>query len=71
MPQGDANYFAQAIMFAPSYIGRLIGNNEVGQWIQVNFSDIFGLWYNMVWLTYNYFLFFTDITVPTNKCQMI
>ncbi|RPG55016.1 MAG: preprotein translocase subunit SecY [Flavobacteriales bacterium TMED96] len=61
--------FAQAIMFAPSYIGRLIGNNEVGQWIQVNFSDIFGLWYNVVFglLIIIFTFFYTAITVPTNK----
>ena len=61
--------FAQAIMFAPSYIGRLIGNNEVGQWIQVNFSDIFGLWYNIVFglLIIIFTFFYTAITVPTNK----
>ena len=61
--------FAQAIMFAPSYVGRLIGNNEVGQWIQVNFSDIFGLWYNVVFglLIIIFTFFYTAITVPTNK----
>ncbi len=61
--------FAQAIMFAPSYIGRLIGNNEVGQWIQVNFSDIFGLWYNVLFglLIIIFTFFYTAITVPTNK----
>tara|TARA_B100001778_G_scaffold333842_1_gene343371 strand:- start:160 stop:1509 length:1350 start_codon:yes stop_codon:yes gene_type:complete len=61
--------FAQAIMFAPSYIGGLIGNNEVGQWIQVNFSDIFGLWYNIVFglLIIIFTFFYTAITVPTNK----
>jgi preprotein translocase subunit SecY len=61
--------FAQAIMFAPSYVGRLIGNNEVGQWIQVNFSDIFGLWYNIVFglLIIIFTFFYTAITVPTNK----
>ena len=40
--------FAQAIMFVPAYVGRLIGDSDVGQWLQVNFSDIFGLWYNIV-----------------------
>ena len=61
--------FAQAIMFAPSYLGRLIGNNEIGQWIQVNFSDIFGLWYNIVFglLIIIFTFFYTAITVPTNK----
>ena len=61
--------FAQAIMFAPSYLGRLIGDNEIGQWIQVNFSDIFGLWYNIVFglLIIIFTFFYTAITVPTNK----
>ena len=59
--------FAQAIMFAPSYVGRLIGNNEVGQWIQVNFSDIFGLWYNIVFgLLNNYFYLFLHSYYCTN-----
>ncbi|MGB2404047.1 MAG: preprotein translocase subunit SecY, partial [Flavobacteriaceae bacterium] len=40
--------FAQAIMFAPTYVGSLMGDSDVGQWLQVNFSDIFGLWYNIV-----------------------
>ena len=46
-----------------------IGNNEVGQWIQVNFSDIFGLWYNIVFglLIIVFTFFYTAITVPTNK----
>ena len=61
--------FAQAIMFAPSYLGRLIGDNEIGQWIQVNFSHIFGLWYNIVFglLIIIFTFFYTAITVPTNK----
>ena len=65
--------FAQAIMFAPSYVGRLIGNNEVGQWIQVNFSDIFGLWYNIVFgLLIIIFTFFTQLSQYQQiKCQMI
>ena len=40
--------FAQAIMFAPVYIGSALGDSNVGQWIQTNFSDIFGLWYNVL-----------------------
>ena len=40
--------FAQAIMFAPAYLGQAIGNNAVGQWMQASFSDIFGLWYNVL-----------------------
>ena len=27
--------FAQAIMFAPAYVGRLIGDSDTGQWLQV------------------------------------
>ena len=61
--------FAQAIMFAPAYVGGLMGDSEVGQWLQVNFSDIFGLWYNVVFalLIIIFTYFYTAITVPTNK----
>ena len=61
--------FAQAIMFAPAYAGGLIGDSDVGQWLQVNFSDIFGLWYNIVFglLIIIFTYFYTAITVPTNK----
>ena len=61
--------FAQAIMFAPAYLGGLMGDSEVGQWLQVNFSDIFGLWYNIVFglLIIIFTYFYTAITVPTNK----
>ena len=61
--------FAQAIMFAPAYVGRLIGDSDLGQWLQVNFSDIFGLWYNIVFalLIIIFSFFYTAITVPTNK----
>ena len=40
--------FAQALMFVPSYIGSAINTTSTGQWIQTNFSDIFGLWYNIL-----------------------
>ena len=61
--------FAQAIMFAPAYIGRMIGDNAVGQWMQANFSDIFGLWYSVLFafLIIIFTYFYTAITVPTNK----
>ncbi|MGB1972089.1 MAG: preprotein translocase subunit SecY [Flavobacteriaceae bacterium] len=61
--------FAQAIMFAPTYVGSLMGDSDVGQWLQVNFSDIFGLWYNIVFglLIIIFTYFYTAITVPTNK----
>ena len=63
--------FAQAIMFVPGLIGGLdfMKDSSVGQWLQAQFSDIFGLWYNVVFATliiiFTYF--YTAITVPTNK----
>ena len=63
--------FAQAIMFVPSLIGgaSFMKDSTAGQWLQVNFSDIFGVWYNVLFATliivFTYF--YTAITVPTNK----
>ena len=61
--------FAQALMFAPAYAGGLMGDSDVGVWLQTNFSDIFGLWYNIVFglLIIIFTYFYTAITVPTNK----
>ncbi|MGS2727328.1 preprotein translocase subunit SecY [Psychroserpens sp. BH13MA-6] len=62
--------FAQAIMFVPSLIGKSFGSSsEVGQWMQQQFSDPFGLWYNVVFalLIIIFTYFYTAITVPTNK----
>jgi len=61
--------FAQALMFAPAYVGGLMGDSGVGVWMQANFSDIFGLWYNVVFalLIIIFTYFYTAITVPTNK----
>src|SRR5210317_177718 len=61
--------FAQAIMFAPAYIGGALGDSDAGQWMQTNFSDIFGLWYNLLFaiLIIVFTYFYTAITVPTNK----
>lgn len=61
--------FAQAIMFAPAYVGGIMGDSDAGQWLQTNFSDIFGLWYNLVFalLIVLFTFFYTAITVPTNK----
>jgi preprotein translocase subunit SecY len=61
--------FAQAIMFAPAYLGSLLGDSNVGQWMQASFSDIFGLWYNILFavLIIIFTYFYTAITVPTNK----
>jgi preprotein translocase subunit SecY len=61
--------FAQALMFAPAYLGGAFGDSSVGQWLQTNFSDIFGLWYNILFavLIIIFTYFYTAITVPTNK----
>ncbi|WP_298896634.1 preprotein translocase subunit SecY [uncultured Psychroserpens sp.] len=62
--------FAQAIMFVPSLIGKSFGSSsEVGQWMQAQFNDPFGLWYNVVFalLIIIFTYFYTAITVPTNK----
>ncbi|WP_323788236.1 preprotein translocase subunit SecY [Psychroserpens sp.] len=61
--------FAQAIMFVPSLIGKSIDDSDAGQWMIAQFSDIFGLWYNVVFalLIIIFTYFYTAITVPTNK----
>jgi preprotein translocase subunit SecY len=62
--------FAQAIMFVPSLIGKSMGSSsEVGQWLQAQFNDPFGLWYNVLFalLIIIFTYFYTAITVPTNK----
>ncbi len=61
--------FAQALMFAPAYLGGAFGDSTAGQWLLTNFSDIFGLWYNVLFavLIIIFTYFYTAITVPTNK----
>ncbi|WP_179345456.1 preprotein translocase subunit SecY [Winogradskyella ursingii] len=63
--------FAQAIMFVPGLIGgsSFMKDSAAGQWMQTNFSDIFGFWYNLVFalLIIIFTYFYTAITVPTNK----
>lgn len=62
--------FAQALMFVPSSMGSLLGSDSgLGQWLQASFSDIFGLWYNILFavLIIIFTYFYTAITVPTNK----
>lgn len=61
--------FAQAIMFVPSLIGKSFGESEVGTWMQTQFNDPFGLWYNVLFalLIIIFTYFYTAITVPTNK----
>ncbi|GGX17168.1 preprotein translocase subunit SecY [Aquimarina muelleri] len=60
--------FAQAIMFVPSAVASL-SDSEFSQGVKAAFSDIFGLWYNLVFalLIIIFTYFYTAITVPTNK----
>jgi preprotein translocase subunit SecY len=61
--------FAQAIMFIPGVLASLDKTSETAQSITSAFSNIFGLWYNIVFATlivvFTYL--YTAITVPTNK----
>jgi len=61
--------FAQAIMFVPGLIGSAFEDTTAGQWIQVQFADIFGWAYNLLFafLIIVFTFFYTAITVPTNK----
>lgn len=61
--------FAQAIMFAPGLLGKTFNNTVLGQWMEVQFQDIFGLAYNILFalLIIIFTYFYTAITVPTNK----
>ncbi len=61
--------FAQAIMFVPGMIGGAFDDTSFGQWMQVQFSDIFGWAYNILFalLIIIFTYFYTAITVPTNK----
>ncbi|MEL6812534.1 MAG: preprotein translocase subunit SecY [Bacteroidota bacterium] len=60
--------FAQALMFVPSAVAGLSDSNWA-QSVLATFSDIFGLWYNVVFalLIIIFTYFYTAITVPTNK----
>jgi len=60
--------FAQAIMFIPAALARL-SQSETSQSIAGAFSNMFGLWYNLVFasLIIIFTFFYTAITVPTNK----
>lgn len=60
--------FAQALMFIPAALAGL-SKSETALTIQREFSNMFGLWYNLLFATmiilFTYF--YTAITVPTNK----
>jgi len=61
--------FAQAIMFIPGVLAGLSKTSETAQAVNSAFSNIFGLWYNLLFATlivvFTYL--YTAITVPTNK----
>ncbi|WP_299102654.1 preprotein translocase subunit SecY [uncultured Winogradskyella sp.] len=63
--------FAQAIMFVPGLIGSSswLKDTSAGLWMQTNFADMFGFWYNLMFaiLIIIFTYFYTAITVPTNK----
>ena len=60
--------FAQALMFIPATVAGL-SQSEFAKSVQAAFSDIFGFWYNLLFVAmiilFTYF--YTAITVPTNK----
>jgi len=59
--------FAQAIMFAPALLTG--SDNETIKAIGVEFTNMFGLWYNVLFafLIIIFSYFYTAITIPTNK----
>ena len=59
--------FAQALMFAPGLMAS--SNNDTLKAIGVSFTDMFGLWYNILFavLIIIFSYFYTAITIPTNK----
>ena len=61
--------FAQAIMFIPGVLAGLSKTSETAQAVNSAFSNIFGLWYNLLFasLIVVFTYLYTAITVPTNK----
>ena len=59
--------FAQAIMFAPALMAS--SSNDSIKTVGIEFSNMFGFWYNMVFalLIIVFSFFYTAITIPTNK----
>ena len=67
---GNAYYICPShYVCTPSLLGRTFNNTAVGQWMEVQFADIFGLAYNILFgiLIIIFTYFYTAITVPTNK----
>ena len=59
--------FAQALMFVPGLMAN--SENPIIKTIGVEFTDMFGLWYNVLFaiLIIIFSYFYTAITIPTNK----
>lgn len=59
--------FAQALMFVPALLAQ--SNNETVKAIGIQFQDMFGLSYNILFaiLIIIFSYFYTAITIPTNK----
>ena len=59
--------FAQALMFVPGLMAN--SDNSIIKTIGVEFTDMFGLWYNVLFavLIIIFSYFYTAITIPTNK----
>jgi len=59
--------FAQALMFVPALLAQ--SDNETVKTIGIQFQDMFGLWYNVLFavLIIVFSFFYTAITIPTNK----
>lgn len=59
--------FAQALMFVPGLMAN--SENSIIKSIGVAFTDMFGLWYNILFavLIIIFSYFYTAITIPTNK----
>ena len=59
--------FAQALMFVPGLLAT--SENNMLKSFGVAFTDIFGLWYNLLFavLIIIFSYFYTAITIPTNK----
>jgi len=61
--------FGQALMFFPGMLASIGGDSEMAMSIKTTFSNMFGLWYNVVYavLIIIFTFFYTAITVQTNK----
>ena len=60
--------FAQAIMFAPAYIGGALGNTNTGQWLQIIFGYLrIVVQYSFWFIDYHLYVFLYLHYAPTNR----